>query len=183
MNFEDVIMLRRSTRAFLDQEVEDDLIYKLLEYGHSAPSSANIQPWEFLVIKRKQMKRAIVNTTFIGNDSENEIHQEWIMKAPLLIIVIANRKRFDNKYQDEALNSLIYLNMSACIENILLGAVSLGLSSCFVSGFRKFSLTKALKLPNSHEPIAILPIGYSHEICFEKQKLELQNIIHYETFQ
>ena len=182
MNFEEVIMLRRSTRAFLNQEVEDDLVYKLLEYGHSAPSSANIQPWEFLVVKRKQMKRKIVNTTFIGNDSKNEIHQEWIMKAPLLIVVIANRKRFNNKYQDETLNSFIYLDIAVCIENILLGAVSHGLSSCFVSGFRKSALSNALELPSSHEPIAILPVGYSHEICFEKQQLDLLSIIHYETF-
>jgi len=59
LNFDEVIMFRRSTRAFLNQEVDDDLVYKLLEYGHSAPSSGNIQPWEFLVVKRKKTKRKV----------------------------------------------------------------------------------------------------------------------------
>lgn len=182
MNFTDIVRERRSIRSYVDKDVPLELIYKLLDYGHSAPSAGNIRPWEFIIIKKKEKKRAVVETTFIGNDEKKGRPQEWLMSAPVLIIVCGNGGLVKQRYGNTSLKSLLYLDISACIENILLGAVYLGLGSCFVSGFRKEELTSLLDLPQALEPIAILPIGYSGEIVFQRPRTNLQKIIHYEKF-
>jgi len=182
LDFNKVVFGRRSIRTFSEKEVSEEQIYRLLEYGHAAPSAGNIQPWEFVIVRDYENKVAIVNTTYIGNNKLNGKPQEWILRAPVFIVVIANKEKSYNRYGEDALKTLIYLDTSACVENILLGAVELGLSSCYVCGFRKEELAKVLKLPETYEPIAILPVGYSNEFCLEKPKISLHDILHYETF-
>lgn len=182
MDFDSIVFNRRSIRTFLDKDVSEDLIHKLLEYGHAAPSAGNIQPWEFIIVRNDYNKKLIVNTTYIGNKKVDGKPQEWMLKAPVFIIVVANKQKSYERYGEDALKTVIYLDTSACVQNILLGVMELGLASCYVSGFRKEELAEVLKLPNTHEPIAILPIGYSNEFCLKRPKLELSEITHYETF-
>ena len=48
------IFKRKSIRQFLDKEIEDEKIERLLRAGMQAPSAINSQPWEFLVVKDKE---------------------------------------------------------------------------------------------------------------------------------
>ena len=123
-----------------------------------------------------------MDTTFIGNNEINGKPQEWMFSAPVFIVVCGNRDKVKKRYGETSLESLIYLDTSACVENMLLGAVYLGLASCYVSGFKKEELSEVLHLPEYYEPIAILPIGYTGEVCFKRPKIDIQNIIHFETF-
>lgn len=182
MNYNDIVKERRSIRSFLDKDVSTELIYKLLDYGHAAPSAGNIQPWEFIIIRNEENKRAVVGTTFIGRDEKNGKPQEWMMTAPVFIVVCGNQEKVRQRYGDTSLDSILYLDTSACIENILLGAVYLGLGSCYVSGFRKDELVKVLRLPEDYQPIAILPIGYSNEVPYKRPKINVKKIIHFEIF-
>lgn len=182
MDFDSIVFKRRSIRTFLDKDVSDEQIHKLLQYGHAAPSAGNIQPWEFIVVRDEDNKNKIVDTTYIGNNSVDGKPQNWMLKAPVFIAVVANKKRSYDRYGEDALSTIIYLDTSACVQNMLLGVMELGLSSCYVSGFRKNQLTKVLNLPDTHEPIAILPIGYSKEFCLKRPKIELGEITHFEIY-
>jgi len=182
LDFKDVVNSRRSIRTFIDKDISDELIYKILEYGHSAPSAGNIQPWEFIIVKSEEIKNKIVDTTFIGNNENGNKKQDWMLSAPVFIIICGNKKKSYDRYGKKALETLIYLDVSACIENMILGVVDLGLASCYVSGFREKELTRVLNLPETHEVIGILPIGYSSEVCFNRPKIELDEIIHHEQF-
>lgn len=51
---------RRSIRAFKPDPVPDEYINKIIEAARWAPSGANAQPWEFIVIKNKEIKDEIV---------------------------------------------------------------------------------------------------------------------------
>ncbi len=48
------IFKRKSIRKFLDKEIEDEKIERLLRAGMQAPSAINSQPWEFLVVRDKK---------------------------------------------------------------------------------------------------------------------------------
>ena len=50
MNVSDALELRKSTRAFLDKTVDDDLIRKILTHAGNAPSGVNSQPWQVAVV-------------------------------------------------------------------------------------------------------------------------------------
>ena len=55
------IFKRKSIRKFLDKEIEDDKIERLLKAGMQAPSAMNTQPWEFVVVKDKKSIEIIEN--------------------------------------------------------------------------------------------------------------------------
>ncbi|MGI1660455.1 MAG: nitroreductase family protein [Desulfitobacterium sp.] len=178
----EVINQRMSIRAFRDQEVEDQHLQQILWCGHQAPTAGNLQPWEFIVIKRQDMKEGIVQTTFVGSDEHNPQTQAWMLKAPVFIVVCANVERTKARYGNKGLESLIYLDISACVENMLLAAVDLHLASCYISGFREAELISTLQLPEGILPLAILPIGYPANIPEKRTKRDLREIIHYEVY-
>jgi nitroreductase len=182
MNFETIVMTRRSVRAYQDRDVSDAIVKKLLDYGHAAPTAGNLHPWEFIVVREPENRQAMVNCTFRGNDEHGTAHQDWLMQAPVLIAVVVNKARSAARYGDKALKTLIYLDSSACIENMLLGAVSLGLASCYISGFREPELNRVLGLPADYEAVALLPIGYGAEKGRARPKPALEELVHYETF-
>jgi nitroreductase len=57
MDVSEAVATRRSTRAFLDIPVEDDIIRKLLLKASRAPSGGNVQPWRIFVINGSTMER------------------------------------------------------------------------------------------------------------------------------
>lgn len=182
MELKDIIEKRKSVRSYTEEAVSDELVLRIIEAGHKAPTAGNLQPWDFIIVKEEQKKREIVNTTFVGNDRSSTQRQEWMLQAPVFIAVCADRDRCYSRYGDEGLKSLIYLDCAACIENMLLAVVDVGLASCWVSGFRKNELVSVLELPPSHEPIGVLPVGYSNDSSPRRPKRELSDIIHRETY-
>ena len=64
MNILEALQQRKSTRAFLDREVEKEKIDTILTAAASAPSGANIQPWQVAVVSgttKKKLQSQIEN--------------------------------------------------------------------------------------------------------------------------
>ncbi|MEC9489100.1 MAG: nitroreductase family protein, partial [Halanaerobium sp.] len=76
MEFMDVIKKRRSARSFLDKQVPEDILRKILEAGRLAPSGGNAQNTFFGIVRDKERKLALARAA--GK-------QEWIAEAPLII--------------------------------------------------------------------------------------------------
>jgi nitroreductase len=55
----EAILTRRSVRRYTDEQIDDETTQKLLEAAMNAPSAANEQPWEFVVIRDREMLDAI----------------------------------------------------------------------------------------------------------------------------
>ena len=58
-NFMQLMLSRRSVRDFASKEVPDKVIENILKTAVSSPSGANKQPWSFVVVKNKRIKRKI----------------------------------------------------------------------------------------------------------------------------
>ena len=159
MDFEQVVFARRSIRAFTDADVPDELLRRLISYGHCAPSGGNLREWRFIVIRDPGQKRAVADATY-QRDNESNPPQRFIETAPVIIALCADHRPLMRRYGRRALDNLLYLDLSACAENMLLGAVNLGLASCYISGFRPRQMAEALCLPEYIEPVALLPVGY-----------------------
>ncbi|MGQ9781379.1 MAG: nitroreductase family protein [Nitrososphaeria archaeon] len=175
MEFEEVIYRRRSIRLFEDRAVGDEVIRKMIEHASKAPSGGNLQHWEFIVVKNKELIKKITRTTYTGN-IKTSAPQEWINNAPVVIIVCYTPRSVLARYGEEGRFGGI-LAMGAAIENILLSAVNLGLGACWVSGFRAEELTSIFNLPRSVEPVSIIPIGYPKKIPESPPKLPLDEIL------
>lgn len=156
---------------------------EILDNGNLAPTAGNIQPWEFIIVTNKNIREQIVKTTYVGPNIYSSNTQKWMLKAPVFIVVCGNKEKMFKRYGEHGVNVLLYLDCSACVENMLLTVVGLGLSSCYVSGFRIDKLSNVLKLPSYVIPIAILPIGYSDTGNIKRQhKIDVLSKIHYETY-
>ena len=51
----ELVKTRRSIRAFTDRPVPDDVVEKVIEVARWAPSGANSQPWEFVVVTEREV--------------------------------------------------------------------------------------------------------------------------------
>lgn len=139
MNTFENIITRRSTRKYLDKEVSQELLGKIIETGKYAPSGGNSQSNHFLVIQNKQIidhlvkmvERAFSQMEITENmyrSLQNSINLSkkggyvFCYNAPVLIIV-ANKKDYGNNQADCAL----------ALENMMLEANELDLGSCYIN--------------------------------------------------
>ncbi|MBU5313861.1 nitroreductase family protein [Tissierella carlieri] len=110
----ETIYKRRSIRHYLDKKVEKDMIITLLKAATAAPTAANCQPWEFIVVD--------------DDEKLSELRDKLIFaryNAPVAIVVCGNMKlAFKGPSQE-----MWVQDCSAAIENILIAATSMGLGS------------------------------------------------------
>jgi len=168
------IKTRRSIRKWKSKEVSDDLLLKVIEAGIHAPSSHNSQPWHFIIVRDKEAKRRIAET-------RPEINR-WEEFAPVLISVCVDLEHSPVRWIEDG---------AAATENILLAAHDLGLGAVWFSGARGYedaasetesAIRQELKLPENVRPVANIAIGFPNQIPKEKRLVELNSIVHKNSF-
>lgn len=164
---------RRSIRAFKSQDVPAEIVEKLVEAARWAPSAGNIQPWEFIIVRKPKIKRRLV---------EVALDQVFIEEAPVVIVVCANEVRSSQGYGVRGETLYCIQDTAAAIQNIHLTAHSLGLGTCWVGAFREEEAREILKIPHGIRPVAIIPIGYPAEAPTARTRKSISQIVHYETF-
>ena len=173
MNVLKAIKGRRSIRAFKSDEVSPEIVDKLLDAATWAPSAGNIQPWEFIVVRKPKIKRKLV---------EAALDQTFIEEAPVVIVVCANENCSSQRYGIRGKTLYCIQDTAAAIQNIHLTAYSLGLGTCWVGAFREEKAREILKIPQGIRPVAIIPVGYPAEAPSPRDRRHMSQIVHYETF-
>ena len=142
------IFKRVSVRKFTDAKVEDEKVEKLLRAAMAAPSGGNQQPWQFLVVDDPALCEKLGETSKFSKPAA---------AAPLNIVPVMDRRgaRFPEIADQD---------MSACIENMLLEAVELGLGGVWQGVYpepeRMEHIRALFGLEEALEPFAIVSIGY-----------------------
>jgi len=173
MDILEAIKSRRSIRAFKSQSVPAEIVENLIDAARWAPSAGNIQPWEFIIIRKPEIKRRL---------AEAALGQAFIEEAPVVIVVCANEDRSSQGYGVRGRTLYCIQDTAAAIENILLVACSLGLGTCWVGAFREEEARVTLKVPYGMRPVAIIPVGYPAEAPSPRSRRPINQIVHYETF-
>jgi nitroreductase len=164
---------RRSIRAFKNRDVPAEIVEKLIDAARWAPSAGNIQPWEFIIVRKPKIKRRLV---------EAALDQVFIEEAPAVIVVCANEVRSSQGYGVRGETLYCIQDTAAAIQNIHLTAYSLGLGTCWVGAFREEEAREILKIPRGIRPVAIIPVGYPAEAPTPRMRKSISQIVHYETF-
>jgi nitroreductase len=209
----EVIRTRKSIRRYKPDPIPDGMLDKVLEAGRWAATGENYQPWRLVVIKNQETKNKIGNLARLGSGSRmtawyclgemqrrfEEIQDpvkraevlrfmysgevsEFAKQAPVVIAVIGTLMEgsIDVPY-----------DLSACIENMLLEAHSLGLGACWVHGpvastrdAAKFK--KILKIPTGmgeYKVIAYVALGWPAEARkHPRPKKPLEDLVYWEEF-
>jgi nitroreductase len=149
------ILSRRSIRRYKDTPVPEEYIREVLKAGMNAPSAANQQPWEFIIISDRDLLDAIP-----------DIHpySKMLKEAPLAILVCADIDR--EMFKTLSIGYFVQ-DCSAATENILIAAYALGLGSVWLGVYpveeRITALRKMLNLPLNIIPFSLIALGFSDE--------------------
>ena len=168
MDFLQLAAARKSVRNYLDKPVPDEMIKQLLEAARMAPSAGNLQAWHFYVIKNKEVQKEVFDKCY---------PVQWIKKAPVLIVVAADRNKSSSRYMERGAELYCFQDTAAAIQNILLCAKSLGLGSCWIGAFSEKAMTEILHLGKDVRPVAILPIGYAAEEPVNRGRESLDKVV------
>jgi nitroreductase len=133
---------RRSIRSFQKEGIKEEHLQMILEAGRWTPSASNRQPWEFLVLKNKEMLRKI---------SETAVYGRFFKRAPLAIAIIGKPSESPNWYQIDT--SLVSMQM-------MLMAWSLDIGSCWIGSMDREKAKELLGINMEDYLLTILPFGY-----------------------
>lgn len=174
----EAIHKRRSIRSFTDQPVADELLNQILEAGTWAPSAGNMQAWEFVIVKDPTARRKLVDTTDAGNTARGGIYtQEWIMKAPVVVVVCCDVKRMTGRYGHKGRTLMTIMDCMLCVENMVLAATHFGLGTCCVVGFDPVKLKELLPIPKEISPLLLVPMGYPAQEPSAPNRLPLKDVV------
>lgn len=195
---------RRSVRAYKQTPVPEEMIMKILEAGRWAPSGANSQPWEFIVVNQRDTLEKI--SEIFEKDREQRIREQvnfsgsskaYIAKVPVLIVVVAD-PRWKQTYPSSDItptlrrmyaenNELIFAqSVAAAVQNMFLAAAALGLGMAWLSGFAERRMGKKLRrLLKVPEPLRLMggfPVGYPKRAPGKKFRRPLPDLVHTNTY-
>jgi len=147
----EAIITRRSIRHYTPQQVSEELVMKLLQAAMMAPSAANGQSWEFVVITDRGLLDEVPNA---------HPYAAMAREASLAILVCGDTRR-------EHSPGYWIQDCSAAMENLLLAAHALGLGAVWTGIFpveeRVAAIRKLCGLPGHILPLGLAPIGYPAE--------------------
>ena len=183
MELDEVVKNRKSIRKYIDKDVPNELIEKLINAARLAPSAKNRQPWRFVIIKDKiknkisdimlkqlQKSKISLERKIYNKNSSVKATALIIKQAPILILVFKNKN--DNWIVGDA------LSIGASIEHICLKATDLGLGSLWIRDivYTKNEISELVG-KNNMELISAVSIGYSNEEPRAKKKKLLKEIM------
>ena len=184
----ELLRKRASIRKFQNKPISDEVIQDVLEAARLSPSGGNEQPWAFGVI---------TNCDLIAQIAKIAHGQEWIARAPLVIVLCTvcvedsrggrdiQLHRYPRYAQAMAsLSQQLYwaLNQEEHQTKIpgthmVLAALEHGVSSCWVSRFDVEELAQMLKLPANYLPSEILVFGYPESQQQPRDKKSLEELV------
>jgi nitroreductase len=171
MDFFDAVAKRRSVRDYLDKEVEEDKLQKILEAGNAAPSAGDVQGYEIVEIKDKQQRQAL--SLAAGN-------QGFLAEAPVDLVLITNQNRSAKRYGERGKKLYSVQDATIAGSYIQLASTALGLSTCWVGRFDDRAVAKLVgaNMDKGFIPVAIIPIGYQRSSPEARPRRKLSDLVH-----
>jgi nitroreductase len=170
MEFSELITKRYSVRAYRPVPVEDEKVQQVLEAARLAPTAANRQPFQLIVI----------HTEGRTDELKRIYSPEWFVQAPLVVCACGipgrswTRRSDGKRYCD--------VDVAIAMDHLILAAANQGLGTCWIGAFDPDAAREVLGLPEDAEPIAFTPLGYPADQPLPKQRKPLSDLVRYENW-
>lgn len=191
MSIYDLIISRRSIRQFEPKTISQNIIKDIVNAGRLAPSAANRQPLEFIVVdeesKRDNIFPCLKWAGYIAPEGNPKPGQE----PRAYIVILVNTDIREKEYEWDS---------GAAIENMILTAWEKGIGSCWILSVDKVRVRILLNIPASYKVDSVLALGYPAESpvtedlkdsveywkdekgCLHVPKRKLADVIHFNGF-
>jgi 5,6-dimethylbenzimidazole synthase len=200
------VFSRRDVRShFIDKKIPDDVLVKILNAAHHAPSVGYSQPWDFIIIKNNATRLKVKNSfilereksiSLLNKDLDKQdkyikLKLEGILESDINICVTYDPERFGPFILGRtSIPETGEYSVCCAIQNIWLTARAEGIGVGWVSILSIDDLRKILGIPNHVKPIAYLCLGYVNKFE-DRPDLErvgwlkrtiLSKVIHFEDW-
>lgn len=142
------IAVRRARRALQEKEIPKDMIVRLLEAAHLAPSCFNNQPWRFIVVQGEKLE-AVKKALPGGN--------YWALKSPA-IIAVASKADLDCRLSDN--RDYFLFDCGMAVGFLMIQATQMGLVAHPIAGYEPLAVKEALGIPQDFVLIALVVLGW-----------------------
>lgn len=149
MEFDKLISERYSVRSFKPEHLPQEVINRILEAGHKAPTGCNYQPQRILVLNTDESIEKLRGCT--------KCH----FNAPTAMLVCHNSAESWKRVYDGALSSPV--DAVIVTTYMMLSAQQEGVGCCWVMHFDPKAMKEAFNIPEGTEPVALLVMGYPAE--------------------
>lgn len=172
MEFKQLISERYSVRNFKTEHLEQEVIDKILDAGHIAPTGCNYQPQRVLVL----------NT----DEAMSKLHKctKCHFNAPTAMIVCYNQDESWKRPYDGAMSAPI--DAAIVATHMMLAAHEAGVGCCWVMHFDPLAVKEAFNIPENIKPVAILVMGYpspdAKPLDMHSKVRPIDEVVFYDTF-
>ena len=193
--FYTLIKKRRSIREFSSKKINDNIIKNAIKSAGTAPNGANLQPWHFVVIKNKKIKKEIRKAAEkeeekfynkiapiewlkalepLGTDA----NKEFLEDAPILIAIF--EKKFSTNKNIKIKNYYVKESVGIATGILITALHCAGLCMLTHTPNPMTFLNKILNRPRNEKPFVLLVVGFPKKNCrvpkFASQKKSLNKI-------
>jgi nitroreductase len=174
----DAITHRRSVRHFASTPVSPGDLHQVLEALSWAPSWANTQCWEVVVVRERGRKERL--QAILGR---NPAHNA-VVDADVLLVLCA-RKGLAGFKQGEATTALgdwFMYDLGLANQNLSLAAHALGLGTVIVGNFDHAAVGRELALPEDYQAVTMVPLGHPAQPGKAPLRKPISEFVHTEQF-
>jgi len=178
-NLMEVIKARRSIRNYEDKMVSDDLLNQVLEAVQWAPSWANTQCWEIIVVKDAASKQKLQETMGKGNPATKAI-----VSAPV-VLAVCGKLKSSGYYKEQVTTKFgdwFMFDLGLATQNLCLVAHDLGLGTVITGLFDHDQAGKILAVPEGYELVTLIPLGYPAKVSSAPKRRDISEFVHKEAF-
>ena len=166
MKFLELAKKRYSVRAYQAKPIEDGELQEVLEAARIAPTAANRQPFQLIVISTKRREGELLRI----------YNKPWFVQAPVIICACSIQseswvRQNGKKYCD--------VDVAIAMDHLILAATDLGLGTCWVGAFNPEEAKKVLNLADDLEPVVFTPLGYPNDKLNIKTRRPMEELVYY----
>jgi nitroreductase len=169
MDFSELIAARYSVRAYKPDPVEQEKLDQVLEAARLAPTAANRQPFQIVVI----------HTNGRQEELQRIYGRDWFVQPPLVIGVCGLP---DRAWMRSDGRNYVDIDAAIVMDHLILAATNAGLGTCWVGAFNPAAAREVLGLPDDVEPLAFTPLGYAADLPKAKKRKPLSELVRYERW-
>ncbi|MBI2830441.1 MAG: nitroreductase family protein [Chloroflexi bacterium] len=181
----ELVKKRRSIRKFRSEPIPDEYIDKIIEAARWAPSGANSQPWEFIVVRKQELRDEIAGLLKKQTHSDHRLDVE---DAPVYIFLCGDlraRELYPSRGTIRA-DFTLYSSLASAFLYMHLAATSLGLASQWVSATAGLALQpkvkELLKMPEELVIYDMLALGYPAEEPQPRSVRVIKEMVHLDCY-
>lgn len=187
----EAILSRRTIRQFKAVPISRPILEKIVNAARLAPSAANLQPLEYVVVDEEDTCQKIFPclkwAAYISPQGNPKPGQEPVAYVVTLVNTMIREKGYE-------------YDVGAAMENMILAAWGEGIGSCWIISIERDKVREILQIPDNYRIDAILSLGYPAEKPVVEElkdscrywkdesdtlhvpKRKLQTIVHYNKF-